>query len=94
MQTNVFAPFGLRNLIINGQGLGARAAESSGAQQMDNSVRAVVLTADNMPTLYLLRLLLPHSTNTLLIGPPGKSSHPPRPPKRATTCPPLLSRCA
>lgn len=72
VQTNVFAPFGLRNLVINGQGLGAQGTEGTGAHRIDPSVRAVVLTADNMPTLYLLRLLLPYSTNTMLLGPAGE----------------------
>lgn len=54
---SAFIPFGLNNLI----------------GQNTSDVRNFVFTADNLPAIYLMRLLVAHRHNVMLVGPTGLS---------------------
>ena len=56
VSTNFFIPFGLPNLI----------------NPSTSAIKAFVFTSDNLPCIYLMRLLLTNRKNILLSGPTGR----------------------
>ena len=64
MTPGAFIPFGFQSLI-------GSSTNTGGSSGPGGSARAFILTADTLPAIYLLRMLLTARSNILVSGPSG-----------------------